>query len=116
MPTATLTLADCPVALIRRRDGGRGIDHAVRQGRLRRVAAGVYAPAAAWAALKPHQRYLARVHAYALVHPDAVFAFESAAVLCGLPVIGEPDEIHVLVPYAGAGAPRGRRAGARGRR
>lgn len=65
-----------------------------------RVRRGVYAAAKPWKALRPWQRYLARVHAYALLHPGAVFAQESAAVLVGLPVYGEPRWIHVLDPSA----------------
>ena len=34
-------------------------------------------------------------HAYALVNPDAVFSHESAAALLGLPLFGEPRDIHV---------------------
>ena len=61
-----------------------------------RVRAGVYAPRAAWEALAPWERYLARVHAYALVCPGAVFAYESAAALRGMPLFGEPRDIHVF--------------------
>jgi hypothetical protein len=60
----------------------------------------VYTTARAWKALRPWQRYLARVHAYALLHPGAVFSEESAAVLVGLPVYGEPRWIHVFDPSA----------------
>ncbi len=63
-------------------------------GRYIRVRAGVYAPRAEWDRLKPWERYLARVHAYALVNPDAVFSHESAAALLGLPLFGEPRDIH----------------------
>jgi hypothetical protein len=90
------------VPLVRRRDGHLGVDSAVRSGALRRLAPGVYAAADRWRDLTPQQRYLARVYAYAHVHPDATFAFESAAALRGLPLIGEPAEIHVLASYAGA--------------
>jgi len=61
-----------------------------------RVRFQVYAPAGTWRALKPWERYAARVHAYGLVSPDAVFALESAAVLRGLPVFGEPRDVHVF--------------------
>lgn len=63
-----------------------------------RVRAGVYAPRAAWEKLAPWERYLARVHAFALIAPGAVFAYESAAVLWGLPLFGEPRDIHVFAP------------------
>lgn len=72
-----------------------------------RVRPGVYARADEWNALPPWDRYLARVHAYGLVHPDAVFCLESAAALLGLPVFGEPRDIHVF----DIGRARGRRHG-----
>ncbi len=56
---------------------------------------GVHADAAEWSRLTPWDRYLARVHALALVRPHSVFARESAAALLGLPVFGEPRRIHV---------------------
>lgn len=64
--------------------------------RYHRLRAGVYAPQAVWRALAPWQRYLARVHAYALINSDATFAYESAAALLGLPLFGEPRDIHIF--------------------
>ncbi|WP_159500198.1 hypothetical protein [Microbacterium sp. 18062] len=61
-----------------------------------RVRSGVYAPRDAWLSLKPWQRYLARVHAFALQHPSAALAYESAAALHRLPLFGEPRDIHVF--------------------
>lgn len=87
-PAELLLARDDDVAGIRlRRDPG-----------FARVRAGVYAPTTAWRSLTPWDRYLARVHAHALVHPDAVFSHESAAVLLGLPVFGEPRDIHLFDP------------------
>jgi hypothetical protein len=63
----------------------------------------VFAPAAAWHTLRPSERYLARVHAYAATHPDAIFMLEAAAVLYGLPVAGRLDDVHVLSPGTAAG-------------
>ncbi|MDE0545733.1 hypothetical protein [Microbacterium sp. C7(2022)] len=68
------------------------------QPQLHRVRHGVYAQADEWATLAPWGRYLARVHAYALTSSSAVFALESAAVLHGLPVFGEPSSIHLFDP------------------
>lgn len=97
MPT-TLTLRPSPIRLLRSADaqdaGIRPSSHAA----LARVRSGVYAPRDEWLALPPWDRYLARVHAYALVAPDAIFALESAAALHGLPVFGEPRFIHVFDP------------------
>lgn len=87
----------CPVTLLTRA-GSAHLDRAVRAGDLLRVTRGVYAPADAWTALAPWERYLARVHAASLRHPHAVFALESAAALLGLPVFGEPRDVHVLAP------------------
>lgn len=63
---------------------------------LTRVRHGVYANAVACAALAPWQRYLARVHAVALIRPDSVFCLESSAALLGLPFVGEPRDVHVF--------------------
>lgn len=84
-----------PIELVRVRDafaGKRGLRNSAH---FHRVRTGVYAARPAWDALRPWERYLARVHAYALVNSDAVFAYESAAALLGLPVFGEPALIHV---------------------
>lgn len=91
-----VTIRPCPVPLMRPGDAAFRLDVAERRGELHRVALGVYAPKALWDLLPPWDRYLARVHAHALLRPGAVFALESAAVLAGLPIVGEPTEIHVL--------------------
>lgn len=70
---------------------------------LHRVSFGVYAPRDEWEALKPWDRYLARVHAVQLIRPDAVFCFESAAALRGFPVFGEPKLVHVISSPATTG-------------
>lgn len=83
-----------PLPLLTSREARvRGIP--VSAPRFIRVRRGVYADADAVAALRPWERYALRVHAYALVDPDAALAFESAAVLHGLPLFGEPRDIHV---------------------
>ncbi|MXS74298.1 hypothetical protein CSIV_15895 [Microbacterium sp. CSI-V] len=61
-----------------------------------RVRAGVYVIRAEWEALPPWERYLVRVHAFALARPDAVFSHEAAASLLGLPVFGHPRTIHIF--------------------
>lgn len=71
------------------------------------VARGTYAPAVLWRELTPWDRYLARVHAVAAARPGCVFSHESAAVLLGLPVIGEPADVHVLAGPAATGGDRG---------
>ncbi|KAA9086656.1 type IV toxin-antitoxin system AbiEi family antitoxin domain-containing protein [Microbacterium radiodurans] len=99
-------LRPSPVALLR----ARGIPHpdrAVRAGELVPVRRGVYAPADAWRQLAPWDRYLARVHAVALLRTGVVFSHESAAVLLGMPIIGEPAEVHVLADGRSTGGDRG---------
>lgn len=84
-----------PVPLLRSSD----VSHAEREvaaGRLVRVRRGILAPATAWAALRPWERYASRVHAVGMTHPSAVFCLESAAVLLGLPLVGDPTDVHVL--------------------
>jgi hypothetical protein len=84
-----------PIPLLR----SSSIPHAereVQRGTLVRVRRGVLASATLWAALPPWDRYTARVHAVTMTHPDAVLCLESAAVMLGLPVVGEPRDVHVL--------------------
>jgi hypothetical protein len=61
-----------------------------------RIRSGAYVGRDAWEELAPWDRYLVRVHAFASQHPDAVFGFESAAALSGMPLFGEPRDIHVF--------------------
>lgn len=90
-------LVPSPIPLLRTRDRpGVRLDREAAAGRLVLVRPGVYAPAPAWRSLRAWDRYLARVHAVALTHPDAIFCLESAAALLGLPVFGEPPFVHVL--------------------
>lgn len=99
--TSTLAgvgLKPSPVELHRSRDSAFGATRLRGDPRHVRVRAGVYAPRGAWEQLAPWERYLARVHAYALTVPDAVFAYESAAALRGMPLFGEPRDIHVFAP------------------
>lgn len=89
-----------PIPLLRT----SSIPHAEREvhlGTLIRVRRGIVASTQLWKSLPPWERYVARVHAVTMTHPDAVMCLESAAVLLGLPVIGEPPDVHVLdVPGA----------------
>ena len=61
-----------------------------------RIRAGIYTVRTAWDGLPPWERYLVRVHAFALARPDAVFSHESAASLLGLPTFGHPRAIHIF--------------------
>lgn len=73
----------------------------VRSRSFQRVRRGVYADRVAWQALPPWQRYQARVHAFLLTRPDAILCLESAAVVWGLPLFGEPRDIHIYAPGRG---------------
>ena len=89
------TTAASPVPLVHARELPRPT-RAVRNGELVSVRRGIYAPASAWHRLAPWDRYLARVLAVAMTHPEAVFSHESAAALEGLPILGDPIVVHVL--------------------
>lgn len=88
-PVDLILAADTPLTRVRVRDGKVHV----------RVRAGVYAERGAWDRLMPWDRYLARVHAFALTHRGAIFSHESAAVLLGMPIFGEPRDIHVYDPH-----------------
>ncbi|GAA5091656.1 hypothetical protein GCM10025760_19320 [Microbacterium yannicii] len=89
-----------PVPLIRWTDAPHP-ERGVAKGVLVRVRHGVYASARLWQALAPWDRYLAHVHAVALMLPDVVFCCESAAALLGMPVFGDPVVVHLLVESSG---------------
>jgi hypothetical protein len=57
---------------------------------------GVHAASEEWHGLQPHERYAARVSAAVAGLRDPILCLESAAVVWGLPVFGEPNEIHTL--------------------
>ncbi|GAA5028748.1 hypothetical protein ACFQRL_06705 [Microbacterium fluvii] len=93
--TASTTIRQSPVLLITARD--RALREVLPKGApVVRVCRGVVAPKREWEALRPWERYLARVHAVALTHPGVVFTLESAAALLGMPLFGEPRHVHVL--------------------
>lgn len=94
MPS-TLSVSRSPVPLLVAHDDDLNGIRLRTAPDLVRVRHRVYAPAAAWKALRPWERYTARVHAYSLVSPQAVFALESAAALHGLPLFGEARDVHV---------------------
>lgn len=96
MLTTSAVIRPSPIPLLRQADSLIRLDSAHRRGEVHRVAPAVYAPSELWAQLSAWDRYLARVHAHAVTHPDAVFAFESAMALRGAPVAGALDEVHVL--------------------
>lgn len=92
-----MALAPSPVPLLLATESSN-VARGARTGELVRIGRGVYAPARAWAALTPWARYLARVHSIARLYPDAVFVRESGCALRGLPIFGEPPDVHILTP------------------
>lgn len=60
-----------------------------------RVRPGIHIARSAWDALAGWQRYEVRVRAFVRAHPDAVLCLESAAAVHGLPLFGQPRDIHV---------------------
>jgi hypothetical protein len=104
--TAPLRVRESPVQLFRVRDA-RVTHQRYRAPEYVLVRTGVYALRHQWTALRPWERYLARVHAFAVLNPDAIFSHESAAALYDLPIFGEPRDIHVFDP----GRSRSRRFG-----
>src|SRR3546814_437319 len=90
------TLAPSPAPLMRSRDAEEAGLRLREDDRRVRVRPGVYALRDRWETLTPWERYVARVHAFALVSPGVVFCLESAAALLGLPLFGEPRDIQVF--------------------
>jgi hypothetical protein len=89
-PSATPPLSLTRDEGLTQRERGRADRHRVRRG--------VYTDAAAWQKLRPWERYRLRVEAVGLTWDAPVFCLESAAVHLGLPVYGEPHDIHLLDP------------------
>ncbi|QGU26507.1 hypothetical protein [Microbacterium oryzae] len=71
---------------------------ALRQelGPLEDLRRGMHASSEEWHVLPSHERYALRVAAAIAVLRDPILCLESAAVVWGLPVFGEPNEIHTL--------------------
>lgn len=67
-----------------------------RDRQLHRIRAGAYVRKKVWDRLAPWERYRLRVLAVARTWQSPVFCLESAAVLHGLPIFGEPTHIHLL--------------------
>lgn len=96
MEAISRTLRESPVHLFRATNLLGTAPYPSRDASLHKVRPGVYAARDAWNALDPWDRYLVRVHAFALVRADAVFSHESAASVLGLPTFGHPRNIHIF--------------------
>ena len=75
----------------------RALSREMEHGQFTRLRRGVYVDAAAWASLRPDERYRILVHATAsTVSPGSQFCRESAAALWHLPRVGAwPRELHL---------------------
>lgn len=91
--------------------GGDALARAVRAGALVRLRAGAYLRAAEWAGAAAEVRHHRTIEAVSRQLRGPVFSHESAAVVWGLPVVGEPGAVHVLGPGRGARHGSGTRAG-----
>ncbi|TFC95964.1 MULTISPECIES: type IV toxin-antitoxin system AbiEi family antitoxin domain-containing protein [Cryobacterium] len=82
------------------------VDSLIRGGALVRTRRGIYVPGEAWRAAGPDQRYRLFVLATALVAcRPLVLSHTSAAVLHGLPIIGDwPRTVHMINPDASGGS------------
>ncbi|MCG7417405.1 MULTISPECIES: type IV toxin-antitoxin system AbiEi family antitoxin domain-containing protein [Microbacterium] len=96
MDAVPRSLRASPTPLLLTSDAPRSGPPPWRDDSLLRVRAGIYTMRSAWEGLTPWDRYLVRVHAFALARPDAVFSHESAASLLGLPTFGHPRMIHIF--------------------
>lgn len=85
---------------------------AVRKGDLVRVGPGGYAPAELWQQQDLRGRHLLAVRAALARHPGAVVAAESAAVVWGLPLPGDPPVAPVLLRPRSSDRPEHGRRGA----
>jgi len=67
------------------------LERRTRTGELIRLRPGIYADAGEWERLSALQQHEARMRAHRMLHPDAVFMRESAAVAHRIPLFGELD-------------------------
>ena len=93
-----MTTPDVTILLSTAEARDRSLARAAAKKRVTRLRRGAYVDTAVWSRLRPYQRYAARVKATTLMLPDAVLCLESAAVHLGLPVFGEPTDIHLYAP------------------
>jgi hypothetical protein len=92
-----MTLAEPPQLLLARSHPPT-LPRLDRDGALHRIRAGAYVRRSEWALLAPWERYRLRVLAVAATWSSPVFCLESAAILAGTPVFGEPRDVHLFDP------------------
>ena len=108
-PPCALTvggMTDALIPLFRSRDQSH--QTRIRESEeLVQIRRGVYARRDQWDELDPWDRYRHRVLAFSSLSPDAVFSHESAAILHGLPLFGEPKDIHLYARDRGSSSRTG---------
>nr|WP_274637546.1 hypothetical protein [Microbacterium bovistercoris] len=85
-------------ALLLTRERPAEVERLDRDGSLHRVRPGAYVRRSEWAPLAPWERYAVRIEAVARTWSAPVFCLESACAPHGLPLFGEPRDIHLLSP------------------
>jgi hypothetical protein len=96
-------------ALRARGEQTRSLESGVRRGRFVRIRPGAYAIADEWRAASPQERHRAAMDALvATAARVPVFSHESAAMLHGIPIVGEwPGWPHTVAPELGHRPPTG---------
>lgn len=69
-----------------------------RDSALQRIRAGAYVRRSTWEVLPPWERYRLRVEAVVGTWSSVILCLESAAVMQGMPIFGEPRDIHLFDP------------------
>lgn len=83
-------------ALLLSRGAEAGLPRLDRDRGLHRIRPGVFTSRDEWSRLRGWERYRLRVLAVAETWQRPIFAFESAAVVHGMPIFGEPRFVHLL--------------------
>ena len=108
MDEITITAAWRDAFMLVREDAGSDFDRIrpkVRAGEVVRLLRGVYYPADAWERETPRERHLTLARAVMLLRSRRiVFSHRTAAVVWGLPLLGDPPEfVHAVSHRAGGG-------------
>ncbi len=108
MDEITITAAWRDAFTLVREDAGGDFDRIrlqVRAGRVVRLLRGVYYPADVWARENPRERHLTLARAVVLLRSRRiVLSHRTAAIVWGLPLLGEPpDSVHAIAHRAGGG-------------
>lgn len=86
---------------LRNRDANAAVRARYRRGELVRLCRGAYCPTDVWLASNIWSRYRLVINATAMVWPDTVFCYETAAFLWGYPLLSLPCELVSAVERPG---------------